>query len=88
MASYVTDWAPAYEWALQEWITAKESGVWSGEPYGFSNHMATGGCDVVLGSGIKETLSEEILSQYNETYEAIMNGDLVPELNIEEPVTE
>ena len=88
MASFLTTWDPAFEWALQEWLEAKTTGVWSGEPYGFSNNMATGGCEIVLGSGIEETIPADALAKYYATYESIMSGELVPELDISEPVSE
>ena len=50
--------------------------------------MATGACEVVFGEGIEETLPPEVLEQYNATYEGILDGSIVPELNIEEPVSE
>lgn len=88
MASFVSTWDPAYEWALQEWLKYKATGEWNGGPFGFENKMATGACSVVLGEGIEETLPPDVLEQYNATYDAIMSGELVPELNIEEPVSE
>jgi basic membrane lipoprotein Med (substrate-binding protein (PBP1-ABC) superfamily) len=88
MASYLATWEPGYEWALEEFLKYKETGEWNGGPLGFENNMATGACTVELGEGVEETLPEDVLEQFNETYEAILNGDIVPELNIEEPVSE
>lgn len=88
MASFTTTWEPAYEWALQEWVTAKTTGVWNGHPYGFENNMATGACTIVLGAGIEATLPPEVLTQYEATFDGIMDGSIVPTKNIEEPVSE
>lgn len=88
MASYLATWDPAYEWALAEWAKFKETGEWNGGPLGFENNMATGACTVVLGAGIEETLPADVLEQYNATYDAIMSGELVPELDTSEPVSE
>lgn len=88
MASYLANWIPAYEWALGEWLLAKETGEWNGGLLGFENNMATGACDVVLGAGIEETLSPEVLEQFNVTREGILDGSIVPTLNIEEPKSE
>ena len=88
MASYVAKWDAGYEWALAEWVKAKESGEWNGGPLGFENNMASGACDVVLGAGIEETLPAEVLEQYNATYAGILDGSIVPALNIEEPQSE
>jgi basic membrane lipoprotein Med (substrate-binding protein (PBP1-ABC) superfamily) len=88
MASFLTTWDPAYEWALQEWINAKTTGVWNGKPYGFENNMKTGACTIQFGAGIEETLPADVLAQYNATFEGIMDGTIVPTLNIEEPVSE
>ena len=88
MASFYTTWDPAYEWALQEWVQAKTTGEWDGGELGFENAMVSGACEIILGEGIEETLPAEVLAQYNETYEAIMSGELVPTLNTSEPVSE
>jgi basic membrane lipoprotein Med (substrate-binding protein (PBP1-ABC) superfamily) len=88
MASYLATWEPAYEWALQEWLTAKATGEWNGGPVGFENNMASGACTLKLGEGIEETLPSDVLEQFNDTIDAIMSGALVPELNKEEPVSE
>jgi basic membrane lipoprotein Med (substrate-binding protein (PBP1-ABC) superfamily) len=88
MASFLTTWDPAYEWALQEWVKAKTTGVWSGKPYGFENNMVTGACKIQRGTGIEETLPPEVLAQYEATLDGIMNGTIVPTKNIEEPETE
>ena len=88
MASYLATWDPAYEWALAEWVNFKETGEWNGGPYGFENNMATGACTVELGAGIEETLPADVLAQFNATYDAIMSGEIVPELDITEPVSE
>jgi basic membrane protein A len=88
MASYLATWEPGYEWALEEWMKYKATGEWNGGPYGFENNMASGACTVKLGEGVEETLPADVLAKYNETLDAIMSGDLVPELNIEEPVSE
>jgi basic membrane lipoprotein Med (substrate-binding protein (PBP1-ABC) superfamily) len=88
MASFLTTWDPAYEWALKEWVKAKETGVWDGKPYGFENSMISGACTIKLGAGIEESLPADVLAQYNATYEGIMNGSIVPTKNIEEPGSE
>ena len=88
MASFYTTWDPAYEWALSEWVTAKETGEWNGGPLGFENNMATGACTIVLGAGMAESLPAEVLEQFYATEEAIMSGELVPVLDISVPVSE
>lgn len=88
MASYLATWDPAYEWALAEWAKFKETGEWNGGPLGFENNMATGACTVMLGAGIEETLPADVLEQFNATYDAILSGELVPELDTSEPVSE
>ena len=88
MASFIAEWVPAYEWAMDEWIKAKATGEWSGKLPGFENNMATGACDVKLGGGIEETLPSEVLEQYNATREGILDGSIAPTLNIEEPQSE
>jgi basic membrane lipoprotein Med (substrate-binding protein (PBP1-ABC) superfamily) len=88
MASYLATWEPGYQWALEEWVKAKETGEWNGGPYGFENNMASGACTVTLGEGIEETLPADVLEQFNATIAGIMDGSIVPELNIEEPVSE
>lgn len=88
MASFASTWDLGYEWALQEWVKAKTTGEWNGGEKGFENSMVTGACSVVLGEGIEETLPPEVLEQFNATYEGIMDGSIVPTLNIEEPVSE
>jgi len=50
--------------------------------------MVTGACTIQLGAGVEETLPADVLAQYNATYEGIMNGSIVPTLNIEEPGSE
>jgi hypothetical protein len=50
--------------------------------------MASGACTVKLGEGIEETLPADVLEQFNATIEGIMDGSIVPTLNIEEPVSE
>jgi len=88
MASYLSTWEPGYEWALQEWAKAKTSGEWNGGPHGYENNMASGACTVKLGAGIEETLPADVLEQFNATIAGIMDGSIVPTLNIEEPVSE
>ncbi len=89
MASYLATWEPGYEWALQEWLKYKTTGEWNGGiRNGFENNMATGACTVKLGEGIEETLPADVLEQFNATIAGIMDGSIVPELNIEEPASE
>ena len=88
MASYIATWEPGYRWALEEWLKAQETGEWNGGPFGYENNMVTGACTVKLGVGIEETLPPEVLQQYNDTYEAIMNGEIVPVLDISLPESE
>lgn len=88
MASFTTTWDQAYEWALKEWTLAKTTGEWNGGYLGFENNMATGACQIVLGQGIEESLPPEVLQQFKEIETAIMKGELVPELNVSEPITE
>jgi basic membrane lipoprotein Med (substrate-binding protein (PBP1-ABC) superfamily) len=88
MASYLATWDAGYEWALQEWVKAKSTGEWNGGSYGFENNMASGACTVKLGEGIEETLPADVLEQFNATIAGIMDGSIVPTLNIEEPVSE
>jgi basic membrane protein A and related proteins len=88
LASFVATWEPGYNWALQEWIKAKTTGVWEGKMYGFETNMVSGACKVVLGEGVEATLSPEVLKQFNDTYEGIMDGTIKPTLNIEEPTSQ
>jgi basic membrane lipoprotein Med (substrate-binding protein (PBP1-ABC) superfamily) len=88
MASYIATWEPGYRWALEEWLKYQETGEWAGGPYGYENNMATGACTVELGEGIEETLPADVLEQFNDTYQAILNGDIVPELDITVPESE
>jgi basic membrane protein A len=88
LASFYTTWDPAYEWALSEWATAKETGEWNGGELGFENNMSTGACTIVLGAGVAETLPAEVLEQFYATEEAIMSGELVPVLDTSVPVSE
>jgi len=85
MASFYTTWDDAYEWALQEWVKAEASDEWAGGQLGFENAMVSGACEIILGVGIEETLPADVLEQYYTTYDAIMSGELVPELVTSEP---
>ena len=88
IASDIATWEPAYEWALGEWVKFKETGEWNGGHLGFENNMFSGACTVKLGDGIEETLPADVLEQFNAIYEAILSGELVPELNISEPISD
>jgi len=88
MASDIATWEPAYRWALGEWIKFKETGEWNGGRLGFENNMASGACTVQLGGGVEESLPADVLEQFNATVEGILNGDIVPELDISEPVSD
>ncbi len=88
MASFLATWEPGYEWTLQQWVKAQETGEWAGGPYQFEFTMANGACDVVFGAGIEETLPPEVLQQFNETRAAILDGSLVIEVDISEPLSE
>ncbi len=88
MASFTATWEPGYEWTLQQWVTAKVTGEWAGGPYQYEFTMKDGACDVVLGAGIEETLPPEVLQQFNETRDAILDGSLVIEVDISEPLSE
>ena len=88
MASFLATWEPGYEWTLQQWVKAQETGEWAGGPYQYEFTMNEGACDVKLGAGIEETLPPEVLQQFNETREAIIDGSLVIEVDISEPLSE
>jgi basic membrane protein A len=88
MASFYTTWDAAYEWALQEWLTAEATGEWDGGHLGFENSMVSGACTIILGEGIEETLSADVLAEYNRVEAGIMDGSIVPTLNIEVPVSD
>jgi len=88
MASFYTTWDAAYEWALQEWLAAKASGEWNGGLLGFENWMASGACEIILGEGIEETLPADVLAEYRRVEAGIMDGSIVPTLNIEVPVSD
>ena len=88
MASFLATWEPGYEWTLQQWVKAQETGEWAGGPYQFEFTMTNGACDVVFGAGIEETLPPEVLQQFNETRAAILDGSLVIEVDISEPLSE
>jgi hypothetical protein len=88
MASFAATWEPGYQWTLQQWAKAKETGEWAGGPYQFEFTMASGGCDVVFGEGIEETLPADVLQQFNDTRAAILDGSLVIEVDISEPQSE
>jgi len=88
MASFVANWEPGYQWSLEQWVTAKQTGEWAGGPYQYEFTMNEGACDVVLGEGVEETLSPEVLQQFNDTRAAILDGSLVVEVDTTEPESE
>lgn len=89
LGSFLASWDPAYEWTLENWYEVQTTDAeFAGEAYGLTINMLNGGCDVVLSDELAATLDPEAVQAFEDTRQAILDGELVVELDISEPQSE
>lgn len=81
IASFVTRWDTAIQWAVEEWVKA-QAGAGFDAPESPTFTMASdGSCDVALSDALLDTIPAEALDAFNQTRDAILDGSLQVEFS-------